>query len=326
MRKSGKEVKLAEGEIFIYQLVEHNCFEALVSDSRNFRPGAKIFITPELFFESHHFTENGILMSIHGQELFDFLDQNAEMPLPPYIQYSKEKEAWYQTFFAEQVGSAAAPTASLHFTPELVTTLENRGVHFERVCLHVGLGTFKPVYEEIITNQKLHFEPMFIPHTLWNTIAQAKKEHKIFLPVGTTMIRFLESLPYIWHFLKKKKNLTQLQNFFAQVDPETQAWRDQLTINIPETLISEFLPDQKISFMTDYLQIQTRLFIRPGIPFYLTDQLITNFHLPKSSLMMLISAFMGRKNLLDCYQEAIDREYRFFSFGDGMRITQQLLQ
>lgn len=148
---------------------------------------------------------------------------------------------------------------------------------------------------------------MLLDIQIWETITEAKKAGKIFLPIGTTMIRYLESLPYIWKFLKKK-NLT------LPIDPTTKDRRDQLTATIDETLVDEFIPEQEISDLKNIIAIKTRLFIRPGIPFYLTDELITNFHLPKSSLMMLISAFMGRKNLLKCYQEAIDKNYKFYSF------------
>lgn len=308
LRKSGKEVSLAEGEVFVYVIHSETEFECLVSDSKNFRPGAKIFFWQGVILHSLKFTENGILFKIEGDQIFSFLEKLGEMPLPPYITYEKEKEQWYQTFFAEEIGSAAAPTASLHFTPELVRALETKKVWFQYLCLHVGLGTFKPIYEENITDQKLHFEPMLIDPQIWKTIADAKQAGKIFLPVGTTMIRYLESLPYIRVFLKKKNQISSL-------DSATRAWRDQLTAEIDEKLVEEFIPHQEAGTF-----IQTRLFIRPWIPFYLTDELITNFHLPKSSLMMLISAFMGRKNLLKCYQEAIEKGYTFYSFWDGMRV------
>lgn len=314
IRKSGKEVHLSEGEIFVYAIHSENEFECLVSDSKNFRPWAKIFFNEKVILHSLKFTENGILFRIEGDQIFSFLEQLGEMPLPPYITYEKEKEQRYQTFFAEEMGSAAAPTASLHFTPELVKTLEEKKVWFQYLCLHVGLGTFKPLYEEIISHQRLHFEPMLINSQIRKLIADAKQAGKIFLPVGTTMIRYLESLPYIWRFLKKR-------NLISSVDSATKDWRDQLTTNIPNHLIDEFIPEiQPEILTTSWYTIQTRLFIRPGIPFYLTDELITNFHLPKSSLMMLISAFMGRKNLLKCYQEAIWKGYQFYSFWDGMWI------
>ena len=315
IRKSGKEIQLLEGEIFVYSIQSQTEFECLVSDSKNFKPGTKILFNSTTTLHSLHFTENGILFKIEGDQIFSFLEKIGEMPLPPYISYEKEKEKRYQTFFAEEIGSAAAPTASLHFTPELVRKLEEKKVWFQYLCLHVGLGTFKPIYEEHIADQKLHFEPMLLDMQIWKTIADAKKAEKIFLPVGTTMIRYLESLPYIWKFLKKK-NLT------SPIDSTTKARRDDLTDPIDETLVAEFIPEQEISDATN-ITIQTRLFIRPGIPFYLTDELITNFHLPKSSLMMLISAFMGRKNLLKCYQEAIDKDYKFYSFWDWMRIRKK---
>lgn len=315
IRKSGKEIQLLEGEIFVYAIQSQTEFECLVSDSKNFKPGTKILFNSTTTLHSLHFTENGILFKIEGDQIFSFLEKIGEMPLPPYISYEKEKEQRYQTFFAEEIGSAAAPTASLHFTPELVRKLEEKKVWFQYLCLHVGLGTFKPIYEEHIADQKLHFEPMLLDMQIRKTIADAKKAEKIFLPVGTTMIRYLESLPYIWKFLKKK-NLT------SPIDSTTKARRDDLTDPIDETLVAEFIPEQEISD-AKILTIQTRLFIRPGIPFYLTDELITNFHLPKSSLMMLISAFMGRKNLLKCYQEAIDKDYKFYSFWDWMRIRKE---
>ncbi len=194
-------------------------------------------------FKSLAFTENGLLFEIidlkrtDGKaQLFDFLEKRGEMPLPPYIRYEKEKEQRYQTFFAEKVGSAAAPTASLHFTPELVRRLASKNVGFQYCCLHVGLGTFKPLYEENIADQKLHFEPMLIDPQIRKLIADAKQAGKIFLPVGTTMIRYLESLPYIWRFLKKK-------NLISSLDPATQARRNDLSSPISEELIAEFIPE-----------------------------------------------------------------------------------
>jgi S-adenosylmethionine:tRNA-ribosyltransferase-isomerase (queuine synthetase) len=162
------------------------------------------------------------------------------MPLPPYIKYEKEKEQRYQTFFAEEIGSAAAPTASLHFTPELIKQLEDKKVNIKYLCLHVGLGTFKPVYEEHIEKQKLHFEPMIIPNDIRDYIKEKKEEKKIFLPVGTTMIRYLESLPYIWKYLR---NI----NYINNVNSETINRRDNITKEINQKQIDEFIPKQDIS-------------------------------------------------------------------------------
>ena len=128
LRKSGKQVLLEQGEIFVYAIHSRQQFECLVSDSKNFRPGAEIFFDEGIYMKSLAFTEQGLLFEIGGMTIFDFLEKLGEMPLPPYIHYEKEKEAWYQTFFAEEIGSAAAPTASLHFTPELVKQLEEKKV------------------------------------------------------------------------------------------------------------------------------------------------------------------------------------------------------
>ncbi len=329
-RKTGQELLLETGELLIYAIHSKTQFECLVSDNKNFRPGSQIFFREGVVFRSLEFTANGILFEISSEnpsetsvQIFDFLEKKGEMPLPPYIRYEKEKEKRYQTFFAEKLGSAAAPTASLHFTPELVKRLEKKGVEFQFPCLHVGLGTFKPVYEEHIQQQKLHFEPMILESDIRKTIADAKLAGKRFLPIGTTMIRYLESLPYIRRFLKKK-------NLNIAVDYATKDRRDQLTKTIDEKLVEEFIPEQEVcvertqfSSIPEKMIIQTRLFIRPGIPFLLTDELITNFHLPKSSLMILISAFIGRKNLLEAYQRAIQAGYKFYSFWDGMRIKKQ---
>lgn len=127
-RKSGKEVFLEQGEIFVYAIQSKQQFECLVSDSKNFRPGAEIFFAEGIKMKSLAFTEQGLLFELEGMTIFDFLEKIGEMPLPPYIRYEKEKEAWYQTFFAEEIGSAAAPTASLHFAPELLKQLEEKKV------------------------------------------------------------------------------------------------------------------------------------------------------------------------------------------------------
>lgn len=239
LRKNGKEVWLDQGEIFVYSLLSPTQFECLVSDSKNFRPGAKVFRSDTIQLESIAFTDNGILFELHGAQVLDFLQQFGEMPLPPYIHYSKDKEAWYQTFFAEEIGSAAAPTASLHFTPELVQALEQKGIRIQHLCLHVGLGTFKPVFESDIRDQKLHFEPMLIDAQVRKMIADAKQAGKIFLPVGTTMVRYLESLPYIWRFLKKK-------NLISSIDVMTQCRRDKLTSEIKDDEIASYVPEQEM--------------------------------------------------------------------------------
>lgn len=315
IKKNGSEVSLDKGEIFVYSLLGKDQFECLVSDGKHFKPGSEIIIDEKVSFLSLAFTENGIAFQIKGMDLLDFLEQYGEMPLPPYIKYEKEKEERYQTYFAKELGSAAAPTASLHFSPQLIAGLEKRGVDFERVCLHVGLGTFKPVWEENITNQKLHFEPMIINMHIRSRIMNAKLAWKKLLPVGTTMVRYLESLPYIWCFLQKERSL------ISSLDPAVVARRDDLTQDLDISRVQEFIPEQKIDFLDSWeFLVQTRLFLRPGVKFLLVDELISNFHLPKSSLLMLISAFMGRENALQAYEFAIQNDFKFYSFGDGMWI------
>lgn len=314
IRKSWKEIIIEWWEVFVYRIISDNTFECLVSDSKNFKPWSKILFKDNTILESIEFTENWILFKIENQSIFSFLEKIGEMPLPPYIKYEKEKEQRYQTFFAEEIGSAAAPTASLHFTPELIKRLENKKVNIKYLCLHVGLWTFKPVYEENIENQKLHFEPMIIPNNIRDFIKTNKEEKKIFLPVGTTMIRYLESLPYIRKYLR---NI----NYIKEIDSKTINRRDNLTKEINHDQINEFIPKQDIKYSEKWdLIVQTRLFIRPWIPFYLVNELITNFHLPKSSLMMLISAFIWRKELLETYNTAINNWYQFYSFWDWMRV------
>lgn len=320
LRKSWKEILLKEGEIFVYSIHSLTQFECLVSDSKNFKPWSNIFFGNWIILKSTCFTEDGILFEIHWiPSIFEFLEQIWEMPLPPYITYKKEKEARYQTFFAEEIWSAAAPTASLHFTPELVKKLEENGINFQYLCLHVGLWTFKPIYEEHIQNQKLHTEPLIIPKDIWEIIMKAKKEKKIFLPVWTTMIRYLESLPYIRKFFRNEKNKNITFSLFSSLTEETITWWDKLTSSLPEKRINEFIPKQKIEINNKQeIKLATRLFIRPWIPFLLTDELITNFHLPKSSLIMLIAAFMWREEILMSYELAKEKEYKFYSFWDGM--------
>ncbi len=307
IKKSGEEKLLVQGEIFVYSIVDEQHFECLVSDDKHFRPGTQIQYDEKISFSSIRFTEQGILMQIQGISLINFLEKYGEMPLPPYIHYSKDKEQRYQNFFAQELGSAAAPTASLHFTPQLIKKLQAQQVSIQYLTLHVGLGTFKPVYEPNIQNQLLHAETMLIPNQLWESLMQAKKAEKILLPIGTTMVRFLESLPYIWKYLNSIKKAPQLS------EEVIQRW-DQLSKKISIKQMEQFIPLQEIKRNGETLEIASRLFIYPGFEFLLTDEIISNFHLPKSSLLMLISAFLGRENLLKIYQEAIEKNYQFYSF------------
>ncbi|MBF0779912.1 MULTISPECIES: tRNA preQ1(34) S-adenosylmethionine ribosyltransferase-isomerase QueA [unclassified Granulicatella] len=207
------------------------------------------------------FTYQGIFLEV--------LDSLGEMPLPPYIKEKLEDKERYQTVYAKQVGSAAAPTAGLHFTPELLQNIQEKGVHIAYVTLHVGLGTFRPVSSEVLDEHQMHAEFYQLTEENAQIIQQAKQSGGRIIAVGTTSIRTLETIMNTHH------------NIIA-----SSGWTD--------------------------------IFIFPGYTFKAVDAFITNFHLPKSTLVMLVSAFAGREHVLQAYEHAIKNHYRFFSFGDAM--------
>jgi S-adenosylmethionine:tRNA ribosyltransferase-isomerase len=230
-------------------------------------------------------TDGHYCVTFHGSKRVDEqLEDIGEIPLPPYIQRtgkpSKEDQERYQTVYADKNGSVAAPTAGLHYTPELLETLRKHGVQLSWVTLHVGLGTFNPIKTEWATDHRMHEERYEISEDTMRAIQAAKKAGRRVIAVGTTSLRVLESVASIWS-------------------------TDQ--------------PARPIKQKTD-------IFIYPPYRFGLTDGLITNFHLPQSSLMMLVSAFSspgsleGIQILKDLYAEAVKERYRFFSFGDAMMI------
>lgn len=200
-----------------------------------------------------------------------FLDKIGLMPLPPYIHESLKEKDRYQTVYAKYEGSAAAPTAGLHFTPELLEKIQEKGILIANVTLHVGIGTFRPVKEEIVEEHDMHSEHFYIKKEDAEKINYAKKQGKRVIAVGTTSCRVLE------------------------------------TIADEKGLVKETEGD-------------TKIFIYPGYHFRCLDALITNFHLPQSTLLMLVSALAGRKYILKAYEEAVKEKYKFFSFGDAMFI------
>ena len=203
--------------------------------------------------------------------LYEILDELGEMPLPPYIHEKLKDKDRYQTVYAKNVGSAAAPTAGLHFTKDLLEKIKNKGVNIAYITLHVGLGTFRPVNVEDVTKHKMHSEYYVMSAEVADLLNKTKKEgHKI-ISVGTTSTRTLETIASLYGEFK-----------------ECSGWTD--------------------------------IFIYPGYEFKGIDYLITNFHLPKSTLVMLVSALAGKDNIMKAYNEAIEKRYRFFSFGDSMLI------
>lgn len=211
-----------------------------------------------------HFTYTGVF--------FQLLDQIGQMPLPPYIKEKLQDKERYQTVYSREIGSAAAPTAGLHFTPELLEKIRAKGIRIGFVTLHVGLGTFRPVSAEEITDHKMHSEHYYMPEETAKLIRETKEKGGRVVAVGTTSCRTIESV-------------AQKEGCFR----ESEGWTD--------------------------------IFIYPGYEFKGLDALITNFHLPESTLIMLVSALAGRENVLNAYREAVKEKYRFFSFGDAMLIS-----
>ncbi|MEK7496897.1 MAG: tRNA preQ1(34) S-adenosylmethionine ribosyltransferase-isomerase QueA [Patescibacteria group bacterium] len=232
------------------------------------------------------------------------LQTYGQTPIPPYLKHTKLSEIAlrknYQTIFARTLGSVAAPTASLHFTKNLLTKLKNAGHQIEFVTLHVNLGTFAPLTKEHMQTGQLHHETYFIDKNTARRLNQAKYEGRQIVAVGTTVVRTLESASHY------------------NVNPEPSRGASRIFVGCHSRAGGN--PQQSLVKLTQ-LTGSTNLFIQPGYKFKFVDNLITNFHVPKSSLMMLVAAFYGREKLLKTYQGAIKKRFRFFSFGDGMLIN-----
>ena len=234
------------------------------------------------------------------------MEKYGELPLPPYIAYSKEKEDDYQTRFAKIDGSVAAPTASLHFTDELMQAIRNPK---EYITLHVGLGTFKGIDTEDIREYQIHRETIEIEIGIFRKIAQYKNTGKKLIAVGTTVCRTLESLPSLWRSIDEE--LKEL------LDQDTRAYWDNNTQDLGD---HNWIKNISYDSRAESLTFSTSIYITPWYLFRIIDELITNFHLPESSLLVLVSAFMGKEHVDALYAHAIQEKYRFFSFGDGMYI------
>jgi S-adenosylmethionine:tRNA ribosyltransferase-isomerase len=265
-------------ELLLLKELEDNNWECLSRPFKRLKVGTKIsFGNGELIAEVKEKLDEGIVHVhlIYEGILMEILDKLGSMPLPPYIKEKLSDKDRYQTVYAKNIGSAAAPTAGLHFTKELLKDIENKGIIIAKVTLHVGLGTFRPVEEENVLEHKMHSEYYQMSKDTADILNLAKKEGRRIIAVGTTSTRVLETVA---------------------------------------TKYNEFIP---CSGNTD-------IFIYPGYKFKAIDSLITNFHLPKSTLLMLVSALAGKENILAAYEKAISLNYRFFSFGDAMFITNEL--
>ena len=270
--KEGTEAKI---EILLLKRKENDIWETLVKPGKKCKIGTKIvFGEGILTGEVVDIVEEGNrLIQFHYEGIFEeILDRLGQMPLPPYITHQLQDKNRYQTVYAKYDGSAAAPTAGLHFTPELLQQVRDMGVEIAEVTLHVGLGTFRPVKETDVLKHHMHSEFYKIEQSEEDKINKAKKEGHRVIAVGTTSTRTLESAADENGFLTEKSGWTEI-------------------------------------------------FIYPGYQFKVIDALITNFHLPESTLVMLVSALAGREHVLAAYETAVEEKYRFFSFGDAMFIV-----
>lgn len=258
-------------EVLLLKRINATDWETLVKPGKSCRPGQKLdFGEGVLKAEVLEVVEDGNrIVRFNYDGIFEeILDKLGEMPLPPYITHKLADPARYNTVYAKYDGSAAAPTAGLHFTPELLKKIGDKGVNLAYVTLHVGLGTFRPVKEDVITDHKMHTESYQVTKETADLINRTKAEGGRVICVGTTSCRTVESCA----------------DEDGKVNPGSG---------------------------------ETSIFIYPGYKFKVMDGLITNFHLPESTLIMLVSAFAGRENVLAAYEEAVRERYRFFSFGDA---------
>lgn len=270
-----KEDTNAHVEVLLLKQIEGDKWETLVKPAKRIKPGTVIsFGGGKLYAKCIDTLEYGgrIFEFQYDGIFYEILDELGEMPLPPYIKKRLDDAERYQTVYAREIGSAAAPTAGLHFTEKLLADIKNKGVHIAFITLHVGLGTFRPVNVESIEEHEMHAEFYHMTEETANLLNEVKKKGGRIISVGTTSTRTLETIV-------SRHN----GSFVAE-----SGWTD--------------------------------IFIYPGFQFKAIDCLITNFHLPKSTLIMLVSALAGREHILHAYETAVKERYRFFSFGDAMFI------
>jgi len=268
-----KEETGAVIEVLMLKDLGSDEWECLCKPAKRVKEGTIIKFSDDLKVECTKVLDEGIrhFKFIYDGILLEILDRLGEMPLPPYIHVKLEDKNRYQTVYAKEEGSAAAPTAGLHFTKELLEKIKEKGIDIEEITLHVGLGTFRPVQVEDVTKHKMHSEFYMMSKETAENLNKAKKEGRRIIAVGTTSTRTLETIMNLYGEFKA-----------------CSGW--------------------------------TEIFIYPGFEFKGIDALITNFHLPKSTLVMLVSAFAGKEKIMNAYNEAVKNKYRFFSFGDSMFI------
>ena len=260
-------------ELLLLKDLGNNIWECLSRPAKRLKVGTIVTFSEKLQAEVVEKKDEGIVhvKLLYQGILMEILDELGEMPLPPYIHEKLKEKDRYQTVYAKNIGSAAAPTAGLHFTKELLDEIKKKGVEVLFITLHVGLGTFRPVEEKNILDHHMHSEFYQMTKEVADRLNLAKKEHRKIYAVGTTSTRTLEAIMHKYHEFRECSG-------------------------------------------------NTEIFIYPGFEFQAIDGLITNFHLPKSTLLMLVSALASREIILNAYKEAVKGKYRFFSFGDAMFI------
>ncbi|TCJ02403.1 tRNA preQ1(34) S-adenosylmethionine ribosyltransferase-isomerase QueA [Cytobacillus praedii] len=270
-----KEGTGAKIEVLLLKQLEGDSWETLIKPAKRVKEGTRIvFGNGKLSAVCTQTSEHGgrVLEFQYDGIFYEVLEQLGEMPLPPYIKEQLDDQERYQTVFARERGSAAAPTAGLHFTEQLLEEIKELGVHIAFITLHVGLGTFRPVNVEDLNEHEMHSEFYQMTEGTARLLNEVREEGGRIISVGTTSTRTLETIA--------SANNGRFE--------EASGWTD--------------------------------IFIYPGYEFKAIDGMITNFHLPKSTLIMLVSALSGRENVLNAYREAVEEKYRFFSFGDAMLI------
>lgn len=270
-RLAAVDIKGRVYEVLLLKRIDYTHWEALLRPAKKAKLGTELVVNEELKLKIINILDNGVReIEFTFEGVFeDILSRVGTVPLPPYIKEKLDDPERYQTVYAKVSGSSAAPTAGLHFTPELIQKLKDKGVEFAEVLLHVGLGTFRPVKEDNILQHKMHSEYYEVSEEAAAVINKAVEERRRVIAVGTTAVRTLESATGEDGFIRAEKG-------------------------------------------------NTDIFIYPSYRFKMVKGLITNFHLPESTLIMLVSAFIGREKTLDIYKTAVEERYRFFSFGDAM--------
>ncbi len=317
-QKEGTEGKV---ELLLLNMVGENTWEALVKPGKRVKPGHRlVFGDGMLKGEVVGRTDQGTrVIKFESDHFMDDLLNLGEVPLPPYIKKPIEDRDRYQTIFARYEGSSAAPTAGLHFTDEIFIKMKEKGIDWTYVTLHIGPGTFRPVKAERIEDHDMHSEFYRVTAESLNKIINAKKEGRRIIPVGTTATRTLESLFRDERLL----DLETSDSLFHTGSSVLQNGNSNLLRNGNSASSTNFLPDYIYDSSGNLLHVEawTDIFIYPGYEFKIADALITNFHLPKSTLIMLVSALAGMEFVLKAYREAVEEKYRFFSFGDCMLIV-----